>query len=68
MIRILLEAKDPQKQGNLWISFWAKLQNTPPLICIWLNSSYFCFPHSKKRWEDMQISGGVFWSWNFASF
>ena len=25
----------------------AKLQNTPQLICIRLNSSYFCFPRSK---------------------
>ena len=45
--------------------FKAKLQNTPQLICIWLNSSYFCFPRS-KRWEDMQISCRIFWSCSYS--
>ena len=29
----------------------AKLQNTPQLTCIWLNSSYFCIPLSKALRE-----------------
>ena len=40
----------------------AKLQNTPPLICIWRRILPISVFLVLKRWEDIKISGGVFGS------